>query len=142
MRIDTDIPEIIVEIDDREYPVAPRTVAVCEKLLAAEKACLGKPQYVLWLQELEILLGKGACKELFPDGKAENVDRIQRIYAGVAGAFNHTSDEIGAQGQAQKLEALATALAPLNELLRHVRALDKTESKGAGGNIREIRRPE
>lgn len=135
MRIDTDIPEIIVEIDDKEYPVAARTVAVCEKLLAAEKACIGKPQYELWRQELEILLGKPACKELFTAGKAENVDRLQRIYAGVAAAFNHTADEITAEDQERKLEALGTALTPLNELLRNIRALDKNKE-----NIREIRR--
>ena len=137
MRIDTDIPEIIVEIEDREYPIAARTVAICEKLMAAEKACVGKPNYVLWQQELEILLGKAACKELFGAGKAENVDRLQRIYAGVASAFNHNADEIEARGQEQKLEALGTALAPLNELLRHVRALDK---KSNGERVREIRR--
>ena len=137
MRIDTDIPEIIVEIEDREYPVAARTVAVCDRLLAVERENAGKPLYALWLAELEILLGKPACKALFGAGKAENVDRIQRIYAGVAGAFNHTSDEITAEGQEQKLESLAAALAPLNELLRHVRALDA----GKGGeSLRQIPR--
>ena len=137
MKIDTEIPEIIVEIDEKEYPVAPRTVAICEKLLAAEKACVGKPNYTLWLQVLEILLGKAACKELFSGGKAENVDRIQRIYAGVAGAFNHNAEEIETERQTEKLEALTGALAPLNELLRHVRAMEKNDNNG---NIREIRR--
>ena len=137
MRIDTDIPEIIVEIDDTEYPVAARTVAVCEKLLEAEKAYAGKPVYELWLKELEILLGKAACKTLFAAGKAENVDRIQRIYTGVAGAFYHTASEIKAEQESEKIEAVATALAPLNEMLRHLRAL---ENKDNTGNIREIRR--
>ena len=137
MRIDTDVPEIIVEIEDREYPVAPRTVAVCDRLLAAERENAGKPVYALWLAELEILLGKPACRQLFGAGKAENVDRIQRIYAGVAGAFNHTADEISAEGQERKLESLAAALAPLNELMRHVRALEKGEG---GDNLRQIPR--
>ena len=138
MRIDTDIPEIIVEIDDKEYAVAARTVAVCEKLLAAEKANVGKPVYQLWLAELEILLGKAACKELFSAGKAENVDRIQRVYAGVAGAFNHNAEEIEAERQTEKMEALAGALAPVNELLRNVRALDR--GKQISDDIRVIRR--
>ena len=136
MRIDTDIPEIIVEIEDKEYPVAARTVTVCEKLLAAEKANVGQPAYKLWREELEILLGREACRELFRDGKAENVDRLQLIYAGVAGAFNHTANEIETRSQEQKLEAMSEALRPLNELLRHVRALE-----GSGnGNVKEIRR--
>ena len=71
MRIDTDIPEIIVEIEDREYPIAARTVAICEKLMAAEKACVGKPKYVLWLQELELffqmsVIARGTCKNGCP----------------------------------------------------------------------------
>lgn len=139
MRIDTDIPEIIVEIEDAEYPVAARTVAICERLQAAEKACLGRPLYELWLKELEILLGKAACKTLFKGGKSENVDRIQRIYAGVAGAFNYTADEIAEQGQMDRLEKAASALAPLNELLRHVEKLEKPGNQ-SGTNIREIHR--
>lgn len=138
MRIDTDIPEIIVEIEGREYALAPRTVEVMDRLAEAERASMGKPVYKLWLAELEIILGKAACRELFTGGRAENVDRLQMIYAGVARAFQHTEDAVSASTRERELEAVATALAPLNELLKNLRALDKG---GEGkGNIREIHR--
>ena len=138
MRIDTEVPEIIVEIEDKEFTLAPRTVDICDRLTAAEQANVGKPAYKLWMAELEIVLGKAACKELFPDGKAENVDRLQMIYAGVSRAFNRTADEIASSDQERQLEAVATALGPLNEFLRNVRALDKDNKPK--GNIREITR--
>ena len=134
MRIDTEVPGMIVEIEDKEYPVAARTVAVCEKLLAAEKANVGQPAYRLWREELEILLGKEACRELFRDGKAENVDRLQLIYAGVARAFNHTAEGVEAEAGERRMAAVADALRPVNELLRNMQALEKREG------LREIRR--
>ena len=137
--IDTEVPEIIVEIDDKEYPVAPRTVEIMEKLAEAERANMGKPIYKLWRAELEILLGKTACRELFTAGRLENVDRIQMIYAGVARAFQHTDDAVTAATREKDLEAVATALAPINELLRHVRALEKSEKGITGGKIQDIR---
>lgn len=129
MRIDTEIPAMTVEIEDREYPVAPRTVEIADQLLAAEKAHEGKPLYRLWMAELEILLGKNACRELFSDGRKENIDRLQRIYAGVSRAFNYTSDELESEVGERRMEAVATALAPVNELLRNMRALDKSGSE-------------
>jgi hypothetical protein len=116
-----------VEIEDREYEVAPRTVEIAEKLAEIEKAHEGKPLYKLWLAELDILLGKDACRELFKDGRRENIDRLQRIFAGVSRAFLYTAEEVEAEAGERRIEALSAALAPVNELLRNVRALDKAE---------------
>ena len=140
IRIDTNVLDVIVEIEDREYPVAARTVDVMDRLAEAERANMGKPVYKLWLAELEILLGKDACRELFTSGRSENVDRIQMIYAGVARAFQHTEDAVTAASREKDVEAVATALAPLNELMRNIRALDKGGDKAAASNIREIHR--
>ena len=128
MRIDTEIPAMTVEIEDNEYSVAPRTVEIADRLTEVEKAHEGKPLYRLWLAELEILLGKEACRQLFPNGKKENIDRLQRIFAGVSRAFLYTAEEVEAEDGERRIEALASALAPVNELLRNVRALDKPEN--------------
>lgn len=138
MRIDTDVSEMIVEIDDKEYSVAPRTVAVMEKLTEAQRANEGKPAFKLWKAELEILLGKAACKELFKDGQNENIDRMQMIYEGVASAFLHNENEARNRRDFSRMEAVATALEPLNELLRNLSKVEKKTPET--GNIREIRR--
>lgn len=130
IRIDTDVPEVIVEIDDREYPVAARTVDTMDKLIEVGKLNAGKPNYRLWMAELEVLLGKKACRELFTGGKNENVDRLQMIYTGVVRAFQHTDEEISTLTREREIQAVATALAPLNELMKNIRAVDK---KGADG---------
>jgi len=138
IRIDTDIPEITVEIEDREYPLAPRTVDTVERLNAAERDMAGKPFYRLWMAQLEVLLGKEACRELFGGGKAENLDRMQVIYDGVTGAFLYKDNEIAQARREKNVEAVAAALAPLNEMLRHIRALDR--EKAPEGQMRAIPR--
>lgn len=131
IRIDTDIPEITVEIEDKEYPLAPRTVEIMDRLDAAEKEYMGKPLYKLWMAELEILLGKEACRELFTAGKSENVDRLQAIYAGVSRAFLMKDEELSAGKREKDMRDVATALAPINEMLKNLRAIDsKTPPEG------------
>ncbi len=134
-RIDTEIPEVIVEIEDKEYTVAPRTVEIMDKLIEVGKDYAGKPNYRLWMAELEVLLGKKACHELFTSGKSENVDRLQMIYSGVARAFQHADEEISASIRERDIQAVATALAPVNELLRNIKAMEKKTT-----NVREIPR--
>ncbi len=117
-RIDTDTPEVIVEIDGEEYTLAERTIETFEKLLSAERENIGKPSYKLWQAELEILLGKDACRRVFPDGKKTNLDRLQRIYVGVANAFNHVQEEL----DEARRERLNSTVAPLTDMFRQLRA--------------------
>ena len=124
MRIETETPKLIVEIDDKEYEIAPRTEEVAEKLLDAETALMGKPAWRLWRAQLEILLGKPAMRELFPNGKKENLDRMQLIYAGVSRAFLHTDEAVTAGEREKAAQSIADALAPVNELLRRLSQLE------------------
>lgn len=136
-RIETEVPEVIVEIEDKEYPVAARTVDTMDKLIEVGKLNAGKPNYRLWLAELDVLLGKKACRELFTGGKSENVDRLQMIYSGVVRAFQHTEEEISASVREKDIDAVTTALAPLNELLRNIKSIDKKTT----GTVRAIPKP-
>ena len=124
-RIDTEAPEVIVEIDDREYPLAERTIETFEKLLSVERELKGKPDYLIWQAELEILLGKAAYREIFPDGKKTNLDRMQRIFVGVAGAFNHVQTEL----EEARRERLTSTVAPLTDMLRQMRAATSTSAQ-------------
>lgn len=135
-RIETDVPDVIVEIEGSEYRVAARTVDTMDRLIEAGKANAGKPNYRLWLAELEILLGREACADLFTAGRLENVDRLQMIYSGVVKAFQHTDEEISASIRERDIQAVATALAPVNELLRNIKAMEKKTT----ANVREIPR--
>ena len=123
--INTEIDNVIVEIEDKEYPVTEKTVETADKLAEAAKKCAGQPEYKLWLAELEVLLGKNAMKELFNSGKKENIDRIQRIHAGVLRAFDHNADTLQEEETARQQEVLA----PLTELLRQLANVSRTEEK-------------
>lgn len=125
--INTEIDSVIVEIEEKEYPVAEKTVETADRLAEAAKKCTGQPEYKLWLAELEVLLGKAAVKELFCSGKKENIDRIQRIHAGVLRAFEHNADSLQEEETARQQELLA----PLTELLRQLAAVNRSEEKKA-----------
>ena len=123
--IDTDIKAITVEIEEKEYPVAAKTVEIADRLAEAAKKCAGKPEYKLWLAELEVLLGKAAVKELFASGRRENIDRIQRIHAGVLRAFDYNADAL----QEEETQRQQELIAPLTELLRQISAMNRADNK-------------
>ena len=123
--INTEIDKVVVEIEEKEYPVAEKTIETADKLAEAAKKCTGQPEYKLWLAELEVLIGKNAVRELFNGGKKENIDRIQRIHAGVLRAFEHNAASLQEEETARQQELLA----PLTELLRQLAAVSRSEDK-------------
>ena len=127
MRIDTEIKSVSVEIGDKEYPVAEKTVEVAERLRKAkmDAAKSGKMEYELWREHLEILLGRAAAKELFPAGKTENLDRMELIYYGVMDAFNANGREVRDErvdASLSEAKALAEYLKPVGELVALLKA--------------------
>lgn len=122
MRINTEIKPVVVEIDDKEYEVAPKTVEIADKLQRAEDAAIKgkKAQFEMWLAHLEILLGRAAVKELFPGGKGENLDRMEAIYYGVLDAFDYNgreTREARAEATVEEARAISDALKPLADLM-------------------------
>lgn len=126
MRIDTDVDRVLVEIEGAEYEVAPKTVAVSDALIDAAARCDGKPQYKQYLADLEVLLGADAVRRLFPDGKRENIDRMQRIHAGVLEAFDYNNRAV----QEQTAQRQREALAPMSDFLRQLAQALNAEKNG------------
>lgn len=138
MRIDTEIRPVIVEIDGKEYNVAPKTVELLEKLRGAEDAAVkvGKMRHEMEMEQLELLLGRQAVRELFKAGKNENVDRVDAIYYGVLEAFDASSRErreARTDAMADEFRAIAETLKPLAEMMALMR--------NAPGKLPAIKRP-
>lgn len=114
--IETYIHDMNVEIDGKEYKVAPKTVEIAEKLSEAAKKCAGQPEYKLWLAEMEIVLGREAVRAIFKDGRKENLDRMYRIYTGVWEAFEYNAEEVNRE----KLERQQDALAGMTDTLKQL----------------------
>lgn len=130
MQINTEIKEIIVTIDDTDYTVAEKTVDVAERLKKAEAAHVGKSsQYELWLAQLEIILGKDAIKALFPNGRKENLDRMENIYYGVMSAFDHNGSEMRDEryrDTMEEIDLIASKLKPLLEVMGKYPTISKS----------------
>lgn len=139
MRIDTEIRPVIVEIDGKEYDVAPKTVELLEKLRGVEDAAVkaGKMRHEMEMEQLELLLGRQAVRGLFKAGKNENVDRVDAIYYGVLEAFDASSRErreARTDAMADEFRAIAETLKPLAEMMALMR--------NAPGKLPAIKRPE
>ena len=138
MRIDTEIRPVIVEIDGKEYNVAPKTVELLEKLRGVEDAAVkaGKMRHEMEMEQLELLLGRQAVRGLFSAGKKENVDRVDAIYYGVLEAFDASSRErreARTDAMADEFRAIAETLKPLAEMMALMR--------NAPGKFPAIKRP-
>lgn len=138
MRIDTEIRPVIVEIDGKEYDVAPKTVELLEKLRGVEDAAVkaGKMRHEMEIEQLELLLGRQAVRELFSAGKRENVDRVDAIYYGVLEAFDASSRErreARTDAMADEFRAIAETLKPMAEMMALMR--------NAPGKLPAIKRP-
>lgn len=138
MRIDTEIRPVIVEIDGKEYNVAPKTVELLEKLRGVEDAAVkaGRMRHEMEIEQLELLLGRQAVRELFSAGKKENVDRVDAIYYGVLEAFDASSRErreARTDAMADEFRAIAETLKPLAEMMALMR--------NAPGKLPAIKRP-
>lgn len=125
MRIDTDIERMSVEIEGEEYEVAEKTVAVADALIAAAEKNADKPNYKIWMADLEVLLGKDTVRKLFPGGKNENLDRMQRIHAGVLEAFDYNSRAM----QDAQVERQREMLEPVNDFMRRTAQVLKMDEK-------------
>ena len=128
MRINTKIERVNVEIDGKTYEVAEKTVGIAEKLRDAAMSCYGMPEYRLWLKEMEILLGADAVETLFPDGKDENIDRMERIHDGVISAFNYNSIKMREERQRKDQE-------PIEAVRGMYRQIEKTIQAADGANM-------
>lgn len=128
MRIDTEIMAVTVEIGDKEYLVAEKTIETAERLKKAEDDGLkrGRLEYEIWLDQLRILLGNEAVTELFPDGKRENMDRMGMIYRGVFEAFDYNGREAkdaAAQRSISQAEEMARALQPFIKVVEMLKSI-------------------
>lgn len=132
MRINTKIERVNVEIDGKTYELAEKTVGIAEKLHDAAMNCYGMPEYRLWLKEMEILLGVDAVEALFPDGKDENLDRMERIHDGVLAAFDYNSDRLREDHWRKQQE-------PIEAVRGMYRQIEKTFDAADGANMRRYK---
>ena len=134
MQIDTRTTPVRVEIQGREYALAPRTARLTEKLRRAEASGLreGKPHYKVELEQLSLLLGRSAVRELFRGGGAENLDRLDAIYYGALAALETPARrrrEQHTQALKAELQGLAEAVRPLVELAALLRGAGESKEE-------------
>lgn len=139
--IDTTVlAEMTVEIDGKEFAVAPKTVETASKLMSVYRTHKDSPEYKVWLAELEILLGKDAVAELFTGGKQENIDRIHLIRSGVMRAFEYNAEQTAASEMEERVGMINNAARALTSICDRLGAIANIEAKAADSNSAGVRR--
>ena len=77
--ISYNVPAIKVQIDGQEYAVPARTERIEQKLKQHDDRLKTVSQYRSDYDLVEIILGKDAAKQIFPNGEDENLDRMHYI---------------------------------------------------------------
>ena len=122
MIIDTQINEQIVTIDGEDYTVAPKTIAVAEKIERIDEQ--NTKAYEKWLAVMEVLIGREAVKKIFPNGKNENLDRIEDIYYKIVLAFDSNGSRLRQQ-RAESNEELDVVLSQVEKLKPYLEIINK-----------------
>ena len=120
MIIDTDVRKVTVTIDGKDYQVRERTEETEELLREHDRRAATATQYESDITLLEILLGKDAVKELFPNGKKESLLRLHKIARGVIDAYTFEMDEMEKaemEKQLEQWEDVGKRTKPVIELL-------------------------
>lgn len=118
--IDTDVKRVSVTIDGTEYPVREYTEETEELLREHDRRAGTSTQYESDISLLEILLGKEAVKQLFPNGKKESLLRLHKIARGVIDAYRYEMDEMekaDIDRQLSQWEDIGNRTKPVVELL-------------------------
>lgn len=79
----------ILEINGKEYPLAPRTGALEKRIIAEHDRKLGTmTEYEQYKVIISLLLGENAFAELFPNGENENLDMMAQVAYVAQDEFN------------------------------------------------------
>ena len=70
---------ITIEINDNIYELPARTLAVEDQIKAHDEKIPERNEFENNKELIEILIGKKAFKEIFPDGKNSNLDNVAMV---------------------------------------------------------------
>ena len=114
--IDFSDNDYILTINGNDYAVAKRTGELEKKLREHDVQIGTLSEYESNKELIELLLGKKAFKEIFPNGEKENLDKIAKVAFYAVKYFNAAKTELDKQQIADKVEALKDVAADLGDV--------------------------
>ena len=123
--IDFSENEYILTIDGNDYAVAKRTGEL-EKKLRDHDANIGTlTEYESNKELIELLLGKKAFKEIFPNGEKENLDKIAKVSYYAVKYFNKEKNEMDKKNIEDKLKDIKDVTKPIAETAKIYEHINK-----------------
>lgn len=104
---------VTIEVNDNIYELPARTLAVEEQIKAHDEKIPERNEFENNKELIEILIGKKAFKEIFPDGKNSNLDHIATVAFACLEAYykpKTDADYARAQKSLEKLQTIQNAV--------------------------------
>ena len=110
MQLNIEIRPVDLEINGVSYPVVEKTVDVARKIadILTSEDRNEKLQYVMWLEQLRLVLGEAAVEELFPAEHIGeiNLDFLEAVYSSAMEAFDYNGRELRSKQDKAELDYL------------------------------------
>lgn len=129
----------VLEINGKDYPIAQRTGALEKRIIAEHDAKLGKlTEFERYSILIDLLLGEGTFKELFPKGEDDNLDMMAEVAYVAQHEFNaekraierkRIEDDMSNIGMDKMVEAMQSFNKQSTQLMNNA-AMAKNMKKG------------
>ncbi|MBR5809123.1 MAG: hypothetical protein IKY39_03350 [Clostridia bacterium] len=104
---------VTIEVNDNIYTLPARTLAVEDKIKAHDEKIPERNEFENNKELIEILIGKKAFKEIFPDGKNSNLDHVAMVAFACLETYykpKTDADYARAQKSLEKLQTIQNAV--------------------------------
>lgn len=112
----------ILEVDGKEYEIPQRTVEIEAKIKEHDETIEVYTEYENNMKMLEILFGEKAAKEMFPDVKTTNLDKLSKCVKMALAAYYSTL-------HAEKDEAISKTVKELKTVLKEINRAKESINK-------------
>lgn len=115
----------VLEINGKDYPIAARTGALEQRIIAEHDKKLGTmTEYEQYRVIISLLLGENAFAELFPHGEEENLDMMAQVAYVAQQEFNAEKRKM----ERQKIEDDVKDMG-LDKMIESMSAFNKQANK-------------
>ena len=108
----------ILEVDGVEYEIPQRTAALEKKIREHDAVSGNMSEYEGNIKLLEILFGKEAAGNMFPDGDDTNLDKLARCTELAVALFTADYAELQKSKAKEKLKDVQPYLSAVNDLTK------------------------
>lgn len=109
-----------LEVDGIEYEIPQRTASIMQKIEEHDEDMQNHDEYENNIALLEILFGKEKVKQMFPEGKDANLDKLYMCVKYALALFNADLNKIQAEEINDKIKEMQPMLDKVSDVTQQI----------------------